>query len=209
MLPTGAPPPPPYTAAGGRSRLKGCGRPSTTARSFPTRLNRSPRCCGAIMGHQHQILGGRWPRARPSRQMAPDRRRHQRGGSLRLPSPWSGSMQSIWKAGVPTVAGQPFVRPLSQIVARGPRQPSDRDVAAPDREADQAKIAQKGADAAAECVRLLTRVHRNGQQGICRQEFRCRRRRSAQLTISMQEIALGAGGCRHPRGSDICWTGSS
>ena len=75
-------------------------------------------------------------------------------------SPWSViDAANLEKAGVPTVAliSRSFC-PLGQIVARGEGHDSLPIVMLPHPigEADQAKIAQKGADAAAECVRLLT-----------------------------------------------------
>jgi hypothetical protein len=75
-------------------------------------------------------------------------------------SPWSViDAVNLEKAGVPTVAliSRSFC-PLGQIVARGEGHNSLPIVMLPHPigEADQAKIAQKGVDAAAECVRLLT-----------------------------------------------------
>jgi hypothetical protein len=75
-------------------------------------------------------------------------------------SPWSViDAVNLEKAGVPTVAliSRSFC-PLGQIVARGEGHGSLPIVMLPHPigEADQARIAQKGADAAAECVRLLT-----------------------------------------------------
>jgi hypothetical protein len=75
-------------------------------------------------------------------------------------SPWSViDAVNLEKAGVPTVAliSRSFC-PLGQIVARGEGHDSLPIVMLPHPigEADQAKIAQKGVDAAAECVRLLT-----------------------------------------------------
>ena len=75
-------------------------------------------------------------------------------------SPWSViDAVNLEKAGVPTVAliSRSFC-PLGQIVARGEGHHGLPIVMLPHPigEADQAKIAQKGADAAAECVRLLT-----------------------------------------------------
>ena len=75
-------------------------------------------------------------------------------------SPWSViDAVNLEKAGVPAVAlvSRSFC-PLGQIVARGEGHGSLPIVMLPHPigEADQAKIAQKGADAAAECVRLLT-----------------------------------------------------
>jgi hypothetical protein len=75
-------------------------------------------------------------------------------------SPWSViDAVNLEKAGVPTVAlvSRSFC-PLGQIVARGEGHSSLPIVMLPHPigEADQARIAQKGADAAAECVRLLT-----------------------------------------------------
>ena len=75
-------------------------------------------------------------------------------------SPWSViDAVNLEKAGVPTVAlvSRSFC-PLGQIVARGEGHGGLPIVMLPHPigEADQAKIAQKGADAAAECVRLLT-----------------------------------------------------
>jgi hypothetical protein len=75
-------------------------------------------------------------------------------------SPWSViDAVNLEKAGVPTVAliSRSFC-PLGQIVARGEGHGSLPIVMLPHPigEADQAKIAQKGVDAAAECVRLLT-----------------------------------------------------
>src|SRR6266851_5340706 len=75
-------------------------------------------------------------------------------------SPWSViDAVNLEKAGVPTVAliSRSFC-PLGQIVARGEGHHSLPIVMLPHPigEADQARIAQKGADVAAECVRLLT-----------------------------------------------------
>jgi hypothetical protein len=75
-------------------------------------------------------------------------------------SPWSViDAVNLEKAGVPTVAliSRSFC-PLGQIVARGEGHHGLPIVMLPHPigEADQAKIAQKGVDAAAECVRLLT-----------------------------------------------------
>jgi hypothetical protein len=75
-------------------------------------------------------------------------------------SPWSViDAVNLEKAGVPTVAlvSRSFC-PLGQIVARGEGHNGLPIVMLPHPvgEADQAKIAQKGVDAAAECVRLLT-----------------------------------------------------
>jgi hypothetical protein len=75
-------------------------------------------------------------------------------------SPWSViDAVNLEKAGVPTVAliSRSFC-PLGQIVARGEGHDSLPIVMLPHPigEADQARIAQKGVDAAAECVRLLT-----------------------------------------------------
>jgi hypothetical protein len=75
-------------------------------------------------------------------------------------SPWSViDAVNLEKAGVPTVAliSRSFC-PLGQIVARGEGHNSLPIVMLPHPigEADKAKIAQKGVDAAAECVRLLT-----------------------------------------------------
>src|SRR6266566_3043831 len=75
-------------------------------------------------------------------------------------SPWSViDAVNLEKAGVPTVAlvSRSFC-PLGQIVARGEGHGSLAIVMLPHPigEADTAKIMQKGADAAAECVRLLT-----------------------------------------------------
>jgi len=75
-------------------------------------------------------------------------------------SPWSViDAVNLEKAGVPTVAliSRSFC-PLGQIVARGEGHHSLPIVMLPHPigEADQGKIAQKGIDAAAECVRLLT-----------------------------------------------------
>ena len=75
-------------------------------------------------------------------------------------SPWSViDAVNLEKAGVPTVAliSRSFC-PLGQIVARGEGHDGLPIVMLPHPigEADQAKIAQKGVDAAAECVRLLT-----------------------------------------------------
>jgi hypothetical protein len=75
-------------------------------------------------------------------------------------SPWSViDAVNLEKAGVPTVAliSRSFC-PLGQIVARGEGHGSLPIVMLPHPigEADQDRIAQKGADAAAECVRLLT-----------------------------------------------------
>jgi hypothetical protein len=75
-------------------------------------------------------------------------------------SPWSViDAVNLEKAGVPTVAliSRSFC-PLGQIVARGEGHGSLPIVMLPHPigEADHARIAQKGADAAAECVRLLT-----------------------------------------------------
>jgi hypothetical protein len=75
-------------------------------------------------------------------------------------SPWSViDAVNLEKAGVPTVAliSRSFC-PLGQIVARGEGHASVPIVMLPHPigEADENKIAQKGVDAAAECVRLLT-----------------------------------------------------
>jgi hypothetical protein len=75
-------------------------------------------------------------------------------------SPWSViDAVNLEKAGVPTVAliSRSFC-PLGQIVARGEGHHGLPIVMLPHPigDADQAKIAQKGVDAAAECVRLLT-----------------------------------------------------
>jgi len=75
-------------------------------------------------------------------------------------SPWSViDAVNLEKAGVPTVTllSRSFC-PLGQIVARGEGHDGLAIVMLPHPigEADSAKIAQKGADAAAECVRLLT-----------------------------------------------------
>jgi hypothetical protein len=75
-------------------------------------------------------------------------------------SPWSViDAVNLEKAGVPTVAliSRSFC-PLGQIVARGEGHHGLPIVMLPHPigDADQTKIAQKGADAAAECVRLLT-----------------------------------------------------
>jgi hypothetical protein len=75
-------------------------------------------------------------------------------------SPWSAiDAVNLEKAGIPTVAliSRSFC-PLAQIVARGNGHEGLAIVMLPHPigEADEAKIAQKGADAAAECVRLLT-----------------------------------------------------
>src|ERR1700731_2554204 len=75
-------------------------------------------------------------------------------------SPWSViDAVNLEKAGVPTVAliSRSFC-PLGQIVARGEGHGSLAIVMLrhPIGEADQVKIVQKGVDAAAECVRLLT-----------------------------------------------------
>src|SRR5215471_11867932 len=75
-------------------------------------------------------------------------------------SPWSViDAVNLEKAGVPTVTllSRSFC-PLGQIVARGEGHNGLAIVMLPHPigEADSAKIAQKGADAAAECVRLLT-----------------------------------------------------
>jgi hypothetical protein len=75
-------------------------------------------------------------------------------------SPWSViDAANLEKAGVPTVAliSRSFC-PLGQIVARGEGHGSLAIVMLPHPigEANQARIAQKGTDAAAECVRLLT-----------------------------------------------------
>jgi hypothetical protein len=75
-------------------------------------------------------------------------------------SPWSViDAVNLEKAGVPTVAliSRSFCR-LGQIVARGEGHHSLPIVMLPHPigEADQVKIAQKGVEAAAECVRLLT-----------------------------------------------------
>jgi hypothetical protein len=75
-------------------------------------------------------------------------------------SPWSViDAVNLEKAGVPTVAliSRSFC-PLGQIVARGEGHDSLPIVMFPHPigEADGARIAQKGIDAAAECVRLLT-----------------------------------------------------
>jgi len=75
-------------------------------------------------------------------------------------SPWSViDAINLEKAGVPSVAliSRSFC-PLGQIVARGEGHGSIPIVMLPHPigEADAQKIAQKGADAAAECVRLLT-----------------------------------------------------
>src|SRR5450755_1264987 len=75
-------------------------------------------------------------------------------------SPWSViDAVNLEKAGVPTVAliSRSFC-PLGQIVARGQGHDGLAIVMLPHPigEADEAKIARKGADAAAECVRLLT-----------------------------------------------------
>ena len=75
-------------------------------------------------------------------------------------SPWSViDAVNLEKAGVPSIAliSRSFC-PLGQIVARGEGHGSLPIVMLPHPigEADSAKIAQKGADAAAECVRLLT-----------------------------------------------------
>jgi len=75
-------------------------------------------------------------------------------------SPWSAiDAVNLEKAGVPTVAliSRSFC-PLAQIVARGVGHPGLAIVMLPHPigEADAEKIARKGVDAAAECVRLLT-----------------------------------------------------
>jgi hypothetical protein len=75
-------------------------------------------------------------------------------------SPWSViDAVNLEKAGVPSVAliSRSFC-PLGQIVARGEGHDGLPIVMLPHPigEADQARIAQKGAQAAAECVRLLT-----------------------------------------------------
>jgi hypothetical protein len=75
-------------------------------------------------------------------------------------SPWSViDAVNLEKAGVPTVAlvSRSFC-PLGQIVARGEGHDGLPIVMLPHPigEADQTKVAQKGADAVAECVRLLT-----------------------------------------------------
>jgi len=75
-------------------------------------------------------------------------------------SPWSViDAVNLERAGVPTVTllSRSFC-PLGQIVARGEGHDGLAIVMLPHPigEADSAKIAQKGADAAAECVRLLT-----------------------------------------------------
>jgi hypothetical protein len=75
-------------------------------------------------------------------------------------SPWSViDAVNLEKAGVPTVAliSRSFC-PLGQIVARGEGYHGLPIAMLPHPigEADESKIAQKGADAAAECVRLLT-----------------------------------------------------
>jgi hypothetical protein len=75
-------------------------------------------------------------------------------------SPWSViDAVNLEKAGVPTVTliSRSFC-PLGQIVARGQGHDGLAIVMLPHPigEADEAKIARKGADAAAECVRLLT-----------------------------------------------------
>jgi len=75
-------------------------------------------------------------------------------------SPWSViDAVNLEKAGVPTVAlvSRSFC-PLGQIVACGEGHPALPIVMLPHPigEADESRIAQKGIDAAAECVRLLT-----------------------------------------------------
>jgi hypothetical protein len=75
-------------------------------------------------------------------------------------SPWSViDAVNLEKAGVPTVAliSRSFC-PLGQVVARGEGHHSLPIVMLPHPigEADEGRIAQKGIDAAAECVRLLT-----------------------------------------------------
>jgi hypothetical protein len=75
-------------------------------------------------------------------------------------SPWSViDAVNLEKAGIPTVAliSRSFC-PLGQIVARGQGHDALAIVMLPHPigEADEAKIARKGFDAAAECVRLLT-----------------------------------------------------
>jgi len=75
-------------------------------------------------------------------------------------SPWSViDAVNLEKAGVPSIAliSRSFC-PLGQIVARGEGHGSLPIVMLPHPigEADMGKVAQKGADAAAECVRLLT-----------------------------------------------------
>jgi hypothetical protein len=75
-------------------------------------------------------------------------------------SPWSViDAVNLERAGVPTVAliSRSFC-PLGQMVARGQGHEGLAIVMLPHPigEADEAKIARKGADAAAECVRLLT-----------------------------------------------------
>src|SRR5262245_6988961 len=75
-------------------------------------------------------------------------------------SPWSViDAVNLEKAGVPTVAliSRSFC-PLGQVVARGEGHYSLPIVMLPHPigEADESRIAQKGIDAAAECVRLLT-----------------------------------------------------
>lgn len=75
-------------------------------------------------------------------------------------SPWSViDAVNLEKAGVPTVAliSRSFC-PLGQIVGRGVGHQGLPIVMLPHPigEADESRIAQKGADAAAECVRLLT-----------------------------------------------------
>jgi hypothetical protein len=75
-------------------------------------------------------------------------------------SPWSViDAVNLEKAGVPTVAliSRSFC-PLGQIVARGHGHDGLAIVMLPHPigEADGSRVAQKGADAAAECVRLFT-----------------------------------------------------
>jgi hypothetical protein len=75
-------------------------------------------------------------------------------------SPWSViDAVNLEKAGIPTVAliSRSFC-PLGQIVGRGVGHQALPIVMLPHPigEADESRIAQKGIDAAAECVRLLT-----------------------------------------------------
>ena len=108
-------------------------------------------------------------------------------------SPWSViDAVNLEKAGVPTVAliSRSFC-PLGQIVGRGVGHQALPIVMLPHPigEADESRIAQKGIDAAAECVRLLTTPAEAGQRRICRQEIPIAgTRRRAQLIFEPKFI---------------------
>jgi hypothetical protein len=100
-------------------------------------------------------------------------------------SPWSViDAVNLEKAGVPTVAliSRSFC-PLGQIVARGQGHDGLAIVMLPHPigEADEAKIARKGIDAAAECVRLLT-----SPADVVRREYEAR-------TFPLPEHAVARG----------------